>query len=87
MPGERLYMSRASPFCAIETGRHFHVNGITVNKTIQTVESAAAGGALRVGAVNALIDSRFPLTPIGHNTGNIRPYIRDLNGDRHRALA
>jgi hypothetical protein len=25
-------------------GRHFHAHGITVNKTIQTVESAAAGG-------------------------------------------
>jgi hypothetical protein len=30
---------------ANETGRHFHVTGITVNKTTQPVESAAAGGA------------------------------------------
>jgi hypothetical protein len=27
-------------------GRHFHANGITVNKTTRTVDSAAAGGAL-----------------------------------------
>jgi hypothetical protein len=29
-----------------DTGRQFHVNGITVNKTTQTVESAAAGGVM-----------------------------------------
>jgi hypothetical protein len=36
---------RSVSFPANETGRHFHVNGITVNKTIQPVESAAADGA------------------------------------------
>jgi len=29
-------------------GRHFHVIGITVNKTTQTVESAADGGAFHI---------------------------------------
>jgi hypothetical protein len=33
-------------------GRHFHVNGITVNKTIRTVESAAAGGASHIDNVD-----------------------------------
>jgi hypothetical protein len=37
---------RSVSFPANETGRHFHVNGITVNKTTQPVESAAAGGIL-----------------------------------------
>jgi hypothetical protein len=46
MPGQRLSIYvRSVSFPAIETGRYFHVNGITVNKTTQTVESAAAGGA------------------------------------------
>ena len=46
MPGQRLSIYvRSVSFPAIGTGRYFHVNGITVNKTTQTVESAAAGGA------------------------------------------
>src|ERR1700716_4617729 len=66
MPGERLSIyvrSVSSP--AIETGRHFHVNGITVNKTTQTVESAAAGGAFHIEDVYPLIDGgRFPVKRI-----------------------
>jgi hypothetical protein len=49
MSGERLsiYVQSVS-FRANEMGRHFHVNGITVNKTIQTVESAVAGAPMHV---------------------------------------
>jgi len=35
-------------------GRLFHVNGITVNKTIQTVESAAAGGEFHIEEICCL---------------------------------
>ena len=46
-------------------GRHFHVNGITVNKTTQTVESAAAGGAFHIEDVYPLIDGgRFAVKRI-----------------------
>src|ERR1700716_4535236 len=66
MPGERLSIyvrSVSSP--AIETGRHFHVNGITVNKTTQTVESTAAGGAFHIEDVYPLIDGgRFAVKRI-----------------------
>src|SRR5712672_3937831 len=45
-------------------GRHFHVNGITVNKTTQTVESAASG-AFHIEAVYPLIDGgRFAVKRI-----------------------
>jgi hypothetical protein len=51
MPIERLSIQvRKVSFPANEMGRHFHV-GITVNKTTQTVESAAAGGALQDSAL------------------------------------
>jgi starch synthase (maltosyl-transferring) len=43
-------------------GRYFHFNGITVNKTTQTVESAAAGGAFHIEDIYPLIDGgRFPV--------------------------
>ena len=63
MRGERLCISvRNVSFPAQETGRCFHVNGITVNKTTQTVESAAAGGAFHIEDVYPLIDGgRFPV--------------------------
>src|SRR4030088_3069494 len=66
MPGERLSIYvRSVSFPAIEMGRHFHVNGITVNKTTQTVESAAAGGAFHIEDVYPLIDGgRFPVKRI-----------------------
>ena len=42
-----------------------HVNGITVNKTTQTVESAATGGAFHIEDVYPLIDGgRFPVKRI-----------------------
>jgi starch synthase (maltosyl-transferring) len=63
MPGERHYISESVSFPAIESGRH--VDGITVNKTIQTVESAAAGGAFHIEDVYPLIDGgRFPVKRI-----------------------
>src|ERR1700676_2366672 len=66
MPGERLSIyDRSVSFPAIETGRHFHVNGITVNKTTQTVESAVAGGAFHIEDIYPLIDGgRFPVKRI-----------------------
>jgi starch synthase (maltosyl-transferring) len=65
MPFDRLYMLESVSFSAIETGRRFHVNGITVNKTIQTVESAAASGAFHIEDVYPLIDGgRFPVKRI-----------------------
>src|SRR5260370_10274145 len=46
-------------------GRYFHVNGITVNKTTQTVESAAVGGVFHIEDVYPLIDGgRFPVKRI-----------------------
>src|SRR5580698_7732610 len=66
MPGERLSIYvRSVSFPAIETGRRFHVNGITVNKTTQTVESAATGGAFHIEDIYPLIDGgRFPVKRI-----------------------
>src|SRR6202011_4776521 len=66
MPGERLSIYvRSVSFPAIETGRHSHVNGITVNKTTQTVESAAVGGAFHIEDVYPLIDGgRFAVKRI-----------------------
>src|SRR5437764_13269035 len=63
MPGQRLSICvRSVSFPAIETGRHIHVNGITVNKTPQTVESAASAGAFHIEDVYPLIDGgRFPV--------------------------
>src|SRR6267154_3761225 len=66
MPGQRLSIwVRSVSFPAIETGRHIHVDGITVNKTTQTVESTAAGGAFHIEDVYPLIDGgRFPVKRI-----------------------
>jgi len=66
MCGQRLsiYLRRVS-FPAKETGRGSHVNGITVNKTTQTVESAADGGAFHIEDVYPLIDGgRFAVKRI-----------------------
>src|SRR4051794_24744528 len=52
-------------FPARETGSCFLVNGITVNKTIQTVESAAAGSTFLIEDVYPLIDGgRFAVKRI-----------------------
>ena len=59
-----VYRSGASLFPQNETGRLFHVNGITVNKTTQTVESAASG-AFHIEDVYPLIDGgRFAVKRI-----------------------
>ena len=65
MPNERLCINvRNVSFPANETGRHFHVNGITVNKTTQTVESAD-GGAFHIEDVYPQIDGgRFAVKRI-----------------------
>jgi starch synthase (maltosyl-transferring) len=71
MPGERLCIYvRNVAFPATETGRLSHgrlseVSGITVNKTTQTVESAAVGGAFHIEDVYPLIDGgRFAVKRI-----------------------
>jgi starch synthase (maltosyl-transferring) len=66
MPVERhcIYVRNVS-FPANEMGRHFHANGITVNKTTQTVETVAAGGAFFIEDVYPLIDGgRFAVKRI-----------------------
>src|SRR3978361_1739658 len=65
MPGELLgiYVRNVS-FSATETGRLFHVIGITVNKTTQTVESAAAGAFHIEDVYPRIDDGRFPVKRI-----------------------
>src|SRR5882757_8636632 len=65
MSGERLgiYVRNGS-FSATETGRPFHVIGITVNKTTQTVESAAAGAFHIEDVYPRIDDGRFPVKRI-----------------------
>ena len=63
--GQRLCIFWNVSISATETGRHSHVSGITVNKTTQTVESAAAGGAFHIEDVFPLIEGgRFPVKRI-----------------------
>src|SRR3981081_165494 len=86
MPGERLSIYvRSVSFPAIETGRHSHVNGITVNKTTQTVESAADGGAFHIEDVYPLIDGgRFPVKRI---VGERVEVWADLYRDGHDVVS
>jgi starch synthase (maltosyl-transferring) len=61
MPGQRLSKYREPLLSLNPSGtsfpsRRFHVNGITVNKTTQTVESAAAGAAFHIEDVYPLVD-------------------------------
>jgi starch synthase (maltosyl-transferring) len=86
MPGERLSIYvRSVSFPAIETGRHIHVNGITVNKTTQTVESAADGGAFHIEDVYPLIDGgRFPVKRI---VGEPIEVWADVYRDGHNVVA
>src|ERR1700716_2337893 len=65
MSGERLgiYVRNGS-FSATETGRPFHVIGITVNKTTQTVESAAVGAFHIEDVYPRIDDGRFPVKRI-----------------------
>src|SRR5258705_7049497 len=85
MPGQRLSIGvRSVSFPAIETGRHIHVNGITVNKTTQTVESAAAVGAFHIEDVYPLIDGgRFAVKRI---VGEPIEIWADVYRDGHDAV-
>src|ERR1700716_1435396 len=79
MSGERLgiYVRNGS-FSATETGRPFHVIGITVNKTTQTVESAAVGAFHIEDVYPRIDDGRFPVKrSVGERV--------DVGGDRGRA--
>src|SRR6267154_6156462 len=86
MPGQRLSIWVLSvSFPAIETGRHIHVNGITVNKTTQTVESAAAVGAFHIEDVYPLIDGgRFAVKRIA---GERIEVWADVYRDGHDVVA
>src|SRR6202011_4925515 len=86
MPGERLSIYvRSVSFPAIETGRRSHVNGITVNKTTQTVESDAAGGPFHIGDIYPLIDGgRFPVKRI---VGERVEVWADIYRDGHDAVS
>src|SRR5712691_13102007 len=86
LPNERLCINvRNVSFPANETGRHFHVNGITVNKTTQTVESAAAGGGFHIEDVYPLIDGgRFAVKRI---VGERVEVWADIYSDGHDETA
>jgi starch synthase (maltosyl-transferring) len=76
---------RTASFPAKETGRHPHVNGITVNKTTQTVASAAVGGAFHIEDVYPLIDGgRFPVKRI---VGERVDVWADVYRDGHDVVA
>src|SRR4051812_25899695 len=66
MPDQRLSISvRSVSFPEVEKGRKSMSIGITVNKTSQTVESAAAGGVFHIEDVYPLVDGgRFPVKRI-----------------------
>jgi starch synthase (maltosyl-transferring) len=85
MRGGRLCIYvRSVSFPAQETGRGFHVNGITVNKTTQTVESAAAGGAFHIEDVYPRIDGgRFPVKRV---TGERIEVWADIYRDGHNVV-
>src|SRR6202790_1654 len=77
-------MSGASPFPQLKWDVFFHVDGITVNKTTQTVESTAAGGAFQIEDVYPLIDGgRFPVKRIA---GERVEVWADIYRDGHGAL-
>ena len=56
-PSGFLSQSGTSPLLQTKRGRHFHGNGITVNKKAQTAESS--------NGVTLHIDSSYPLNPDG----------------------
>src|SRR6476469_5851588 len=86
MFGQRLSIGvRSVSFSAIETGRHIHVNGITVNKTTQTVESAGDVGAFHIEDVYPLIDGgRFAVKRI---VGERIEVWADVYRDGHEVVA
>jgi starch synthase (maltosyl-transferring) len=85
MPLERLdiYLRNVS-FPVTEKGRLFHVDGITVNKTTQTVESAAAG-TFQIEDVYPLIDGgRFAVKRV---VGEAIEVWADIYRDGHDVVA
>jgi len=83
--GERLSIVWSVSFSETETGRHSHVSGITVNKTTQTVESAAAGGVFHIEDVYPLIEGgRFPVKRI---TGEPVQVWADIYRDGHDVVS
>ena len=80
-------IKRRSP--ARGTRRWFVVDGITVNKTIQTVESAAVGGAFRLEDVYPAVDGgRFPVKRmVGERVEVWADIYRDGDGAVGAALA
>ena len=84
MSGERLCIYvRNIPRPATATGRLSHGNGITVNKTTQTVESAS--GAFHIEDVFPLIDGgRFPVKRI---VGERVEVWADIYRDGHEVVA
>jgi starch synthase (maltosyl-transferring) len=72
-------------FAANETGRVLQVNGITVNRTAQTVASAAAGDTFHIEDVYPLIDGgRFPVKRI---VGEPVEVWADVYRDGHDVIA
>jgi starch synthase (maltosyl-transferring) len=66
-------------------GRHPNVDGITVNKTSQIVESVAAGGAFHIENIYPIIDGgRFPIKRI---VGERIDVYADLYRDGHEIIA
>jgi starch synthase (maltosyl-transferring) len=85
MPLERLgiYLRNVS-FPVTEKGRLFHVDGITVNKTTQTVESAASG-TFQIEDVYPLIDGgRFAVKRV---VGESIEVWADIYRDGHDVVA
>src|SRR3954454_20722663 len=84
MPNERLCIYvRNIPRPTTAPGHYFHVNGITVNKTTQTVESAS--GAFHIEDVYPLIDGgRFPVKRI---VGERVDVWADIYRDGHDIIA
>jgi starch synthase (maltosyl-transferring) len=77
-----IYVRNSYPH---ETGRRFHVSDITVNKTTQTIESAAAGGAFHIEDVYPLVDGgRFPVKRI---VGERIDVWADIYRDGHDVVA
>jgi starch synthase (maltosyl-transferring) len=80
--GLYIYVRNSYPH---ETGRRFHVSDITVNKTTQTIESAAAGGAFHIEDVYPLVDGgRFPVKRI---VGERIDVWADIYRDGHDVVA
>ena len=79
-----LYIGPERLLPATETGRHFHVNGITVNKTTQTVESADAALSISKIFIPLIDGGRFPVKRI---VGERVEVWADIYRDGHDVIA